>query len=139
MNQNEIHISLKIFDFSCEPSELSNRLGIESTKQGIKGEPLSSKNGVARIWPYNFWEYGIKKETNEFIETPINNYIKNIIQPRETELIDIISNCKSEFSVAQYYYTGHNPGLHLEPETIKIISKIGAGIDVDIYCLAEDE
>jgi len=139
MNQNEIHISLKIFEFSCEPSEISNRLRIESTKQGIKGETISSKNGVVRIWPYNFWEYSIKIETNEFIENPINNYIKSIIEPRESELMHVISTCKSEFSVAQYYYTGHNPGLHLEPEAIKIISKIGAGIDVDIYCLAEDE
>jgi len=75
----------------------------------------------------------VVKKNRHWIGNQIDEFIDNVIKPRQEKIKEIISTCDSEFSIVQYIYEGCNPGLHFENDRLKIIADIGAEIDVDIY------
>ena len=142
MDIDENHTTLKFFNFRCSPEELTKELGLEPTKTAIKGKSYSQgPNGhkIEKIWPYNYWEYRITKKENKWISEQVDQFIDEIIIPKKGILKKIISSCEAEFSIVQYYYSGCNPGLHFDNKRLQLISDIGAEIDIDIYCLSEEE
>ena len=137
-------VALKFFNFDCTPEELTEDLGLEPTKTGLKGQKyhLGPEAGKRiRTWEWNFWMYQVTVEKNRhWIGDQIDDFIDNIIKPRQEKIKKIISTtCDSEFSIVQYIYEGCNPGLHFDNARLKIIADIGAEIDVDIYVLGNGE
>jgi hypothetical protein len=142
MNIDENHTAIKLFNFKCSPEELTKKLGLEPTKTGVKGQsywqgPADKK--IEKIWPHNYWEYRVVKNENKWISEQVDQFIDEIITPKKEILKQIISSCEAEFSIVQYYYSSCNPGLHFDNKRLQIISDIGAEIDIDIYCLSEEE
>lgn len=138
MNTN--HTTLKFFDFNCSPQDITERLGLQPTETGIKGEKFFigvDDKKIEKIWPHNYWEYRLNTETDEWISLQVDSFIKEIIKPRVPLIKQITKICKSEFSVLQYIYDSPNPGLHFDQEIIKILFEIGVELDVDIYCLSK--
>ena len=82
----------------------------------------------------------MKINSNEFIGDIIDKFFKEIIIPRIDLIKEIGQKCEAvRFIIVQYYYTGNNPGYGFEKEQIKVLAEINAEVDMDIYCLGEDE
>ena len=142
MDINENHTTLKLFSFECPPEDLTKKLGLEPTKTAIKGQEYlvgPDHRKIKKTWPHNYWEYKITKKEDSWISEQVDQFIDSIIKPNQTKLRNIIATCEAEFSIVQYYYSGCNPGLHFDNAKLKIVSDIGASLDIDIYCLSETE
>jgi len=138
---NENHTTLKIFGFEGSAAELSARLQLEPTKTALKGDNRnygSSHQGEKRAYPWNYWELRWTRSEDRFIEELVEEFMAHVVVPRKDALKDVIATCSGELSVVQYYYSGCNPGFHLNTKTLSILSYIGIEVDVDIYCLASE-
>ena len=121
---------------------MTKELGLEPTEAGIKGQEyfVGPEHGIIKkIWLHNYWEYRITKKEDSWISDQVDQFIDSILKPNQTKLKNIIATCEAEFSIVQYYYSGCNPGLHFDNAKLKIVSDIGASLDIDIYCLSETE
>ena len=134
MNKN--YVALKIFNFDYSPELLSEKLDLIPTRTANKGEPYGQARGV---FPWNFWELRWERKGSEIIDVLVHEYVSTVISPHRETIRQVIDFCEAEFSIAQYYFEGHNPGIHLDSIDLASISYIGAELDIDIYCLAEDE
>lgn len=138
---NENHTTLKLFDFSADPAELSRWLGLDATKTARKGDerPAIKARGIECTFPWNYWEYRRTQAEDRFVGDIVEEFVAEVIEPRKEILRELITACSAELSVAQYYYTGHNPGIHFSRKVLGVLEYVGAEIDVDIYCLADDD
>ena len=132
-------VALKFFNFDCTPYELTKQLAIEPTETALKGQDYyigPKHKRIKKIWPWNFWMYQVVVERNRHsIVDQIDEFIDNVIKPRQEKIKEIVANCDCEISIVQIIYEGCNPGLHLDNGRLKILTDIGAEIDVDIYVL----
>nr|WP_319399136.1 DUF4279 domain-containing protein [uncultured Carboxylicivirga sp.] len=138
INQN--HFILRFIDFDFDPKIISDRLGLKPSSSGQKGEEyyIGTKK-IPRIRDCNHWDIEQKIISNDFIGDLLDLFFKEIIIPRIELLKELKSQCKIlRLTMVQYYYTGHNPGFTLTNEQIKILADINAEIDIDVYCLCED-
>ena len=133
---NENHVTLKIFEFDAAPEELSLSLGLEPTKTAVKGEKYSKLN---KTYPWNYWEHRWVRKEERFIGELVEEFLLNVIVPKKDILRNILTKHRGELSVVQYLYHGCNPGLHINNDGLAILNYIGAELDVDIYCMSEDE
>ncbi|MUP16822.1 DUF4279 domain-containing protein [Ancylomarina euxinus] len=140
INQN--HLILHFLEFDFAPDLITQKLGLQPLSTGQKGEEyfIGPQKDIPRIWDCSHWDFEWKINTNDFIGDLVDKFFNEIIIPRIDTIKEIGLSCKMvRFTIVQYYYTGNNPGYGFEPEQLKILADIGAGIDVDIYCLGEDE
>lgn len=142
MDINENYVTLKLFDFACSPVQISNILGIEPTKIGVKGQEYSigpEDNKQKKVWPYNYWEFRVKKKDNTWISEHVDHFISQVLSQKKSKLKEVIATCEAELSIVLYYYSGSNPGFHFSNKNLQLIAEIGAELDLDIYCLSESE
>lgn len=138
---NQNHISFGLFGFDIAPNEISEELGLTPKSIGIKDEiyfigPPDKR--IEKVLNENHWKYEWKLNTNEFIGDIVDRFVKEIIEPRKDPLKKLTRNSYLEFQIVQYYYDGCNPGIHINKENVTILAELGASIDIDIYCLADE-
>ena len=139
---NRNHLILRFLDFNFDPDIITQKLGLEPISTGQKGHEyfIGPQKDIPKNRECNHWDYEWKIKTNDFIGDLIDKFFEEIIIPRLESIKDIGLNCQTiRFIIVQYYYSGHNPGYGFEKEQIKILADINAEIDMDIYCLCEDE
>lgn len=137
---NRIHLILSFMDFKCSPEEFTTELQLQPSSTGIKGEEYLLSDGVRKkMRGCSHWEYEWKICSNEFIGDYLTTFINEIIKPRIAVIKRMNADCVTRLTIVQYYYTGCNPGIRFEKEEIRILSEIGAEIDVDLYVLTEDK
>ncbi|GAB6098096.1 hypothetical protein JCM14469_43520 [Desulfatiferula olefinivorans] len=137
---NQNHVKLLIHDFDYHPNKVSEELMVEPHSIGVKGEPYEigpPHNRIKKIHEYNFWSHEWKISSNNFIGDIVEKYIHDFIIPNMPTLIKISKESDIQFSIVQYYYDGFNPGFHFDKSTVKVISDLGASIDIDLYCLSD--
>jgi hypothetical protein len=144
MTDIDIHrVTLKFFDFNFSPEELTSKLDLEPTETAIKGQEFfvgPKHKQIRKIWPWNFWAYQVEiVKRRHWIGDQIDDFIDNIIKPKQEKIKTITATCKAEFSIVQYIYEGCNPGLQFNKERLKVIADIGAEIDADIYVLGNEK
>jgi hypothetical protein len=134
LNQN--HLMLSFIGFDCLPEEITQQLNLKPTEVGLKGQ----KNSRGRIYESSFWRYEWRKHTNDFIEDMVNDFFEQIITPQLQTLIQLSHICEiTRFTLVQYYYTGNNLGYCFSKDQIQQLAALQADVDIDVYCLAEDE
>lgn len=142
MDINENHITLIFSDFSCAPDAITGTLGIEPTKTGIKGQEYyigPQDNKQRKVWPYNYWALRIIKKENNFISEFVDGFLNEVVKPNKEKIKALSAECEVELSIAQYYYSGCNPGFHFTADNLQVLTEIGAELDLDIYCLSDNE
>lgn len=139
--QNQNHIILGFYEFLFSPDEITKSLMLEPLSTGIKGEKYSitKKQPFNKIREYNHWDYEWKLQTNEFIGDIVERFIEEIIVPRKRIIKKLSSTSEIQLQIVQYYYDGHNPGIHIKSEHTKVLSEINCSIDIDLYCLCKDD
>lgn len=139
---NRNHLIIRFLDFDFDPDLITKKLELEPLSTGQKGDEyfVGSQKQISKFRECSHWDYEWEIKSNDFIGDLIDKFFKGIIIPRLGSIKEIGLNCKTiRFIIVQYYYTGHNPGYGFEKEQIKILADINAEIDMDIYCLCEDE
>lgn len=139
---NRNHLMLSFIDFDFDPYLITKNLGLNPISAGKKGDEyfIGAQKDILRINDCNYWDYEWKITTNDWIGDLIERFFKEIIVPRFDTIKEIGSDCQTtRFTIVQYYFTGHNPGYGFEKEQIKILADLNAEIELDIYCLCDDE
>jgi len=140
INQN--HLRLRFLDFDFDPDLITKKLGLEPLSTGKKGDEyfVGPQKQTSKFRECHHWDYEWKLFSNDFIGDLIDKFFKEIIIPRIDLIKEISLNCTTtRLIIVQYYYTGHNPGYYFEKQHIKILAEISAEVDMDIYCLCDDE
>ncbi|XWN36336.1 MAG: DUF4279 domain-containing protein [Balneola sp.] len=136
---NKVHIYLKFYDFDIHPDEISKVLNLEPTRIGLKGEVFfigNKKKKIQRTYSSNYWELKKKFEIDDkWVQEFIDEFIKEIIEPKKGLIKKMIKEGDGEFSVVPYLYSEANPGFFFESNTINILSETNLPINLDIYCL----
>ncbi|PUZ29146.1 hypothetical protein DCC81_06685 [Chitinophaga parva] len=135
---NVNRIMLSFMDFDYDPDLISQQLDLQPTGTGVAGEPIPGPPGAPQqLQDFTFWKYEWYVRTNDFIGDLLDAFMKEVILPRLDELEAISVNAETTLSITQYYHDGNNPNLHLTRDTLKVLQRMNAAIDLDIYCLAE--
>jgi hypothetical protein len=138
---NRNFVILRFIDFNFNPDEITEKLGLKPHSIAREGEEyFVGLQKFRKVWEFNDWDYELKIENNDFIGDTIDQFFSEIIIPRLNEIKEISQKCRiTRLIIIQYYYKSHNPGCVFEKEQIKILAEINAEVDIDIYCLYEDE
>lgn len=133
------HVSFVIYDFECLPDEITKKLGIEPTETRIKGEIRiigKKKIKIKRVNKENSWH--LKSDLP--LTAPVENHLVNLLKklkPRKQKITEINQKYYAEFSCALYFREA-NPGIHIDEKLLKEIGKLNAKLDLDMYCLGDD-
>lgn len=138
MSREENKVTLRIFDFTCLPSEITSVIRLEPTRTGIKGEPCDPPNArIARRWDSNYWAHEIGIDRTAPIDTHISE-LSRLLTTREAELRSIMGHSEAEIGIVMYCTTW-NPGVHIDREVLRQLGSLGIELDVDIYCVDEEQ
>ena len=142
MEENHVHIYLKLYDFEDHPNVVSRVLDLTPTKVGVSGEKfyLGNNHQLERVHRSNFWEY---KETHytdtKWQQEYVDDFVKRIIRPRVERLRNFTESGNGELALVPYYYDVWNTGFDFNLDLLKTIVDCGLVLDMDIYCLAKEE
>jgi hypothetical protein len=126
---NEIQVSLKIHDFECDASQISDILGVQSTHIWKKGEPRQPKAIV--FHDANGWMYKITKNDVIYVEEMIDALV-NIFENKIENFKQLPLECTFEIAIICFFKRGM-PSITFNKRAIDFIHKIGAEIDFDMY------
>jgi hypothetical protein len=134
-------LSLGIYGFNEDPLFITEFLNLQPNSHGKKGEEyfIGKNKDIKKIVDENYWTYKWEQESNDFIGDFIEKFIDEIILQKFYKFKELSKKCEIQFQIVQYYYTGWNPGVHIDKKKLKVLSEIEASIDIDIYCLSEEE
>lgn len=126
MEENRIHIYLKLYEFEIHPDQVTEILRLEPTKSGVAGEKFfigNKKNKREREYDSNWWEY---KETHitktKWQQNYVDDFIKRIIIPRVETIKEITLQGEGELALVPYYYGEWNPGFDFKLEILRSIT-----------------
>ncbi len=127
-------------DFKCSPEEFTKELQLHPSSTGIQGEEYLLPDGIRKkMRDCNHWQYEWKIYSDDFIGDYLTKFINDIIKPRLAAIKRMTADCVTRLTIVQYYFTGYNLGVGLEKDEIRVLSEIGAEIDIDLYVLTEDK
>ena len=123
-----------VADFNCEPTEITDTIGLEPTRVVLKGEPL--KNGKTRR--RSFWEFHSSLPRSEaFQDAHLTNLMAELL-PRVGSITEVGSRYAIGIDCVGYY-TNVNPSFHMSAELIQQCAKLGVSIDFDLYNCSETQ
>ena len=121
--------------FDCEHDEITARVGLEPTKIWLAGQPRAQ--GVTITHKENGWAIDLLDE--EATETePIVLSLLSVLDPAKEAIRDLSAAYHVEVSCV-VRAEDFVPALSFQPETVNQIAELGAALDIDLYCLTEDE
>ena len=131
---NEISVYLVLSGFKNDPDEITAAMGLLPEEIWREGDPIGR---TIRLREESGWKLssGMDKSTdlNEQIEALLNRL--ELVAPILSELGQ---TCYMEIACVLRAYD-FVPAMHLERSTVQRIARIGAEIDIDFYCLLENE
>lgn len=138
MEENHIHIYLKLYEFELQPYEITNMLGLKPTGYGIKGETFFIGNKTKKLereYKSNWWEYQETHITEtKWQQNYVDEFIKRVVIPRVEIIKKITSEGAGELALAPHYYGEWNLGFDFNLDTLKALTESGLVLDMDIYC-----
>jgi hypothetical protein len=136
----EIKANLVITDFECFPDEITRILGIQPTETWRKGDSILS---IAKnIRKQNGWILkSIIDPKNNTVNVQVESLL-SIISPNIEKFANLPSDAEVELACIVYINrTGESigfPEIGFSSNTISVLAKINAVIDIDLYCLSDD-
>lgn len=128
-------------EFDCDPTEITEMIGIVPTKIWRKGEPVSTlsprhlhkENGwQLSVASDDAWDYGEQLDT-----------LLAMMQPRIEEFAVVSNQYYCELCwVVEHYRSPEDyrfPNPHITKDQLRVLSHIGATIGFDVYIFDADE
>jgi hypothetical protein len=130
----QIQVSFKLYGFQCDPSEITDLLGMQPDRVLRAGEALETPGTQGRvISKFNQWVLHAPISNSPMLEDHIEPLVTRL-EPIAVELGQLPSDADREISIAVYITdTESIPGMHLERALIERIASLGLAIDLSIY------
>jgi len=133
----KISIRLIIWDFDCQPEEITNYLGIQPSEIRIKGETrLVGKIKHPMLNKMNAWiiESDLPKsaEPDKHIENILNK-----IRPHKNKFIELAKKYDADLSFG-IFWDYCNPGITFDKEILKEFAELNIEVGFDMYYLPDD-
>jgi hypothetical protein len=126
---NEMQVSIKIHDFECDASQISDILGVQSTHIWKKGEPRGP--GATILHESNCWMHKITKYDVIYVGEMIDELV-GIFEDKVENFKQLPKECYIEIAIIGFFKRGM-PSIAFNKRAIDFIHKIGADIDFDLY------
>ena len=128
----ELSVDLTVYDFICDPDEITKILDLQPSYVFRKGNLVTSR--TIHTYSYNIWGLETEaKNDNGFIEEHLDLLLARI-EPK----IDNFKNLPDESKVVlscglSWYNHDERPGLSFTERHIKLLSKIKACIEISLF------
>ncbi|GEM_PF-654005 len=132
--KNEVSVSLTITDFEEPSSEITRILGILPSKIWRKGELIDTRASIC--YKQNGWKIFSSLSKFQTLREHIDSLLEVLI-PLSDRFKNLPPTCQIELSCCIYIYY-EMPEISLDGHTIKTLSELDAGIDIDLYYLPAD-
>jgi len=130
---SEIRVALLLSDFSCEPAQLTEIVGIRPTRVWKIGD-VNPKSGVA--YRSSGWMLDAPSGSGDDLDTRTRWLLD-----RAAAEIHQLERVTKSWSVKLYcsvYTSGDRPPLFLSAPTVQRLASVGAAIDVDLFVTVHD-
>lgn len=132
---NEIDLSFNICGFSCKPEDISSLLGIQPDEIHAKGQPRGSGEAV---YKESLWVIRSRILPSLEIESHIGDIMERL-EPVHERIKSLPGEFYCYLSCGVEIYDGPGgPAVVFDAKTLRILGTIGASLDIDIYCLGDD-
>lgn len=132
-DENEIKVRLIIYGFTDDPEEVTVQLGLSPTLTWCQGDIISP---TTRKHEENGWRLDSPASSNVPLDDQIGRLLA-LLAPAQRKISEMSEKCTVEFSCIVYAWK-YVPSLNFSKEFLDSISRLGASIDIDLYCLIED-
>lgn len=131
---NELSVCLVLAEFACDPNEITIGAGLQPEEIWRKGDQIGR---TTRYREDNGWKISSGAEKSVGLNEQVNALL-NRIGPAGAFIAEFARSCYLEIAcvVKAYEYV---PEMHLERSTLQKIAQLGAEIDIDFYCLIEED
>ncbi len=130
----EIRARLNVTNFLCDPSVITNLLGIPPDRTWLSGDPVVK--GAANIHKQNGWSvFSPRSGPGISVDEQINA-LREILFPKIKGFTNLPNNSEVELLLV-IYANKFFPDIYVSVENISFLSEIDASIDVDVYDLIE--
>jgi len=133
--KNHIKVSLKVTDFLCSSSEITNVLGFLPTKIWEKGDIVHPK--AENLHKQNGWIFSKEDRLEKRSVHEISMRLLLEIGEKIENFSLLPDECEIEFSCVIYVYT-HIPEINLPSKLVEKLAKIGCSLDFDVYYFCEE-
>ncbi len=130
----EIRARLNVTKFLCDPSVITNLLGIPPDRTWLSGDPVVK--GAANIHKQNGWSvFSPRSGPGISVDEQISA-LREILFPKIKGFTNLPNNSEVELLLV-IYANKFFPDIYVSVENISFLSEIDASIDVDVYDLIE--
>jgi hypothetical protein len=129
---NVLSVGLLIYNFKCEPNEITQILDIVPTETFLKGMKVNPK--TINTHHYNGWWLASKLDSNDMDVEKHVQALTAIIESKLDNFKSLPSECQIELSCGiTWNNLDDRPGLHFSSNTIKTLAQIGGTIDIALF------
>lgn len=135
---NEVSIAVKLSNFPFTLDDITSKLDLLPTHCHLQGETYEVKSVegiIEKKYAYNYWEYRYEFKGEEWAQTLADKFIEDVILVKKETFKELSAKCEIEFFIGVNYYNEVNPGFHFDLAKMKLLSYIGAELDIDLYTL----
>jgi hypothetical protein len=133
--ERKYYVSLVVYDFNCDPEEITKQLGLRPSFAGRKGAMRELKPGHSIRLLNDTWELESGMNPSSDIEPQIVS-ILNQLDAAGGAVKVITSRYESNLKIGAYYPSS-NAGIYLSKETIKRLGNYNLSIDLDQYYIGD--
>lgn len=131
---NEIKVGFTLTDFECTPEEITTRIRLEPSKTWVVGDQIS---GSTLAYKVNGWRLELIDEDASGVEALLEQLLQQL-EVSGHAIAELAREYYAEISCI-VFATEYVPELHFSHKALERITRLGAGIDIDLYCLTSDE
>ena len=130
----EIRARLNVTDFLCDPSVITNLLGIPPDRTCLSGDPVVK--GAANVHKRNGWSVFSPCSGSGISVDEQISALRETLFPKIKSFANLPNDSEVELLLLIYAYKFF-PDIYVNVENISFLSEINASIDVDVYDLIE--
>ena len=129
-------ISLRVL--GVEPNQVTSKLRLNPTRAIRKGTEKIGRGGRYAPQRRHLWLLEKQAHATDEINHVLCDLIKTLASKR-TELKDVMQSANKVDVVIGLFMRNGTGGVYLDPSLIAKLSHLGVGVDLDVYCLDEDD
>lgn len=129
LNKTTVMAYFKLYGENFDPEEITNKLLIQPTETGKKGE-----RGKYMILKKSYWEVSTDYEVSLDINDQLRKIV-NLLKDKKDVIVDLQNSLGLEckFQLVIMIRNEQTPACYLEKEMIHFASSINAFFDFDMY------
>jgi hypothetical protein len=120
--------------FSGDPEQVSARLALTPDRVWRQGDA----GAAGKPKPFSNWELYSPLPRAEVYQDAHLLALLEILEGQRARVLEVIAQYTCGLQCVGYY-TGENPGFHMDAALISRIASLGLSVDFDLYCSCDCE